>query len=130
MSFMKLETYVVTKSSYHVLMGTLTLLTLSLQGVPHWPIKLSGVRQSKIYKRSYMAVKGLRVCGKLVSCKKGIFHPIELFHRKSMGNKSSIIKSSISHRSYYIIMRNLLDIFTLWQLVWVFYGIVQCPYTI
>ena len=54
-----------------------------------------------------MAVKGLRVCGKLVSFlfviggKKGIFHPIELFHRKSMGNKSSIIKSSISSLLYY-----------------------------
>ena len=74
------------------------------------------------------------MCGHLVSFlfviggKIGIFLVIELFNEKSMGNKSSITKSSIIPYSLIIIFGNLFDIFTLCQLVWVIYGIVPYPY--
>ena len=74
------------------------------------------------------------MCGHLVSflfvigAKIGIFLVIELFNEKSMGNKSSVTKSSIIPYSLIIILGNLFDIFTLCQLVWVMYRIVQYPY--
>ena len=76
------------------------------------------------------------MCGHLVSflfvigAKIGIFLAIELFNAKFMGNKSSITKSSIIPYSPIIIMGNLFDIFTLCQLVWVIYRIVQYPHPI
>ena len=47
-----------------------------------------------------------------------------------MENKSSITKSSVTPYGPIIIIGNLFDIFTLCQLVWVIYRIVQCPYPI
>ena len=69
----------------------------------------------------------------VIGAKIGISLPMELLNGKSMGNKnskSSIAKSSIILYSPIIIMGNLWDIFTLFQLVWVIYGIVQCQYPI
>ena len=112
-----------------------SLLKAFYQAYTCWLLVTLSFALSKVFEcnwRFYVTIKlsyhVLRVCGCLIyflsfmGGKMGIYLPIELFNGKSLGNKS--LKSSIILYSPIIIMGNIFDIFTIFQLVWVIYRIV------